>query len=62
MIQPTVYPHFTPTKPDLSMYEIRSCDPTQPCDLNTKEWTWTLKDQVEQILADASTDKPKANI
>lgn len=63
MIQPTLYPHFLRSKPDLSMYEVKSCDLTQPCDLSTKEWpSWSYKDRVEQIGAAASADKPKANI
>lgn len=62
MIQPAVYPHFIRSKPDVSIYQVRSCDPTKSCDLTCKEWTWGLKDQVSQNVVTAEADKPKANI
>lgn len=63
MIQPAVHPHFIKVKPDTSYYQIRPCDPSQPCDLTRKEWEkWALKDQVEQVFTPKSSDKPKSNI
>lgn len=66
MIQPAVYSHFIKSKPDLSYYQIRPCDPSRPCDLTRREWTWALRDRVEQVikpkLENEPSDKPKSNI
>lgn len=50
MVQPTVLPHFLPSKPDMAHYRIRSCDPAKLCDLERKEWSWSLKKDVEELF------------
>ncbi len=60
-IQPVVHPHFIKSKPPISIYNTRSCDMTQPCDLTLKEWAWKLSDYVQQDSVDPA-DKPKSNI
>lgn len=65
MIQPAIYPHFVAGKPDLSIYQIRSCDPSQPCDLNRREWTWALKNQwvlKDPVSLQSQDLPPKSNI
>ncbi len=45
MIQPSVFPHYIPHKPDMSFYRATPCDFSQSCDLTRKEYSWSLRSE-----------------
>jgi len=61
MIQPRVYPHIIAGKPDVALYSVGPCDPSQPCDLTCNQWSWELKDNIQQVATAASSSEDATN-